>query len=266
MKVCVLRNEYEKREDLAYIFYYPRKKEWYIELPEGIDEWELPFILDSFARNGEWSINSYWSRRFVTERIVPPNRQNIGAILRDNNLEEYDEFALFMIADGRCAQDECYIKEISTDGVPEEILKRKESYLETAMVIDNSILLTLKNGEVFLVDNEVVAGQYDWYKRLLSYARGLSGLRVDVAGNALMVTESKSLSAEYLKSAGKKLPVDAKLLREYACNEIISTGTAMKILGCTRQNIDDLVKRGRLTPAPVDSTSRMFFRSEVEGL
>ena len=51
MKVCVLRNEYEKREDLAYIFYYPRKKEWYIELPEGIDEWELPFILDSFARN-----------------------------------------------------------------------------------------------------------------------------------------------------------------------------------------------------------------------
>lgn len=266
MKVCVLKNEYEKRNDLAYIFYYPKKKEWYIELPRGIDEWELPFILDTFARRGEWSVNSYWSRKFVEERIVPPDRQNISSILQYNHLDEYDEFALFLIADGRCAQDECYIEEISLDEVPTDILKRRSEYVETATYFDGSLLVTMKNGEVFLVDLERAKDKHDWLGRLLSYANWKNGLRVDCDGNSVMFSQSRSISAEYLRQNGSRLPFDVTVLREYACNEIISTGTAMKILDCTRQNIDDLVKRGRLTPAKIDSTSRMFFRSEVEAL
>ena len=42
----------------------------------------------------------------MQQRIVPTDRQNLGEILRDNGLKEYDEFELLMLATGRCAQDD----------------------------------------------------------------------------------------------------------------------------------------------------------------
>lgn len=43
---------------------------------------------------------------------MPPERQNIGQILRANGLKEYDEFPLLLKNDGRCCQDECYIVKV----------------------------------------------------------------------------------------------------------------------------------------------------------
>lgn len=113
---------------------------------------------------------------------------------------------------------------------------------------------------------ESVKKEYEWLNRLLSYANWQMGLHVDCDGNAVMFSESKSISAQYLIENSKELPIDGNMLRKFACEEIISTGTAMKILGCSRQNIDDLVKRSRLIPAPIDSNSRMFFREDVMNL
>ena len=45
-------------------------------------------------KRGETTVNSYWSKIWVQQRIVPPDRQNIGEILRDNHLQEYDEYAV----------------------------------------------------------------------------------------------------------------------------------------------------------------------------
>lgn len=47
---------------------------------------------------------------WVRQRIVPPDRQNIGQILKANGLEEYDEFSLLMFGSGRCAQDDYCFK------------------------------------------------------------------------------------------------------------------------------------------------------------
>ncbi len=127
-------------------------------------------------------------------------------------------------------------------------------------------MIVLKTGETLIVDLETCKKEYEWLGRLLSYANWLNGFRVDCDGNAVMFSESKSISAQHLIRHGQKLPIDGAMLRKFACEEIISTGTAMKILGCSRQNIDDMVKRGRLTPAPIDSTSRMFFREDILNL
>ena len=40
------------------------------------------------------------SKIWVEQRIIPSDRQNIAEILRDNNLKEYDEFELLMLAMG----------------------------------------------------------------------------------------------------------------------------------------------------------------------
>lgn len=52
-------------------------------------------------------------------------------------------------------------------------------------------------------------------------------------------------------------------LAKYLADEIINTAEAVEILGCTRQNIDDLVKRKKLNPIKVFPRDRIFFKSDV---
>ena len=110
MKLFAIRDESAAEQiDLAYLLYYEVEKRFYIELPENADPWETPLLLSSFIKKGKTSVNSYWSKIWVQQRIVPTDRQNLGQVLRDNNLKEYDEFDLLMLSMGRCAQDDYYL-------------------------------------------------------------------------------------------------------------------------------------------------------------
>lgn len=104
MKIFVIRNEEDKtRKNLAYLIYYEKDKRFYIELPDDADIWETPLILSSRLKRGEKTINAYWSKIWVQQRIIPQDRQNLGRILKDNGLDSYDEFKLLAMTDGRCA-------------------------------------------------------------------------------------------------------------------------------------------------------------------
>ena len=125
MKIFAIRDESTDNQiDLAYLFYYKSEKQFHIELPENADPWETPLLLSSFVKNGETSINSYWSKMWVQQRIVPIDRQNLGQVLKDNNLKEYDEFGLLILSMGRCAQDDYYLVPIEEAQLPEYMQKR----------------------------------------------------------------------------------------------------------------------------------------------
>ena len=92
MKIFAIRDAAaEEPGDLAYLLYYEADRRFYIELLENADPRETPLLLSTFVKKGEHTVNSYWSKIWVRQRIVPPERQNIGQILRDNDLESYDE-------------------------------------------------------------------------------------------------------------------------------------------------------------------------------
>lgn len=131
MKLYVIRDEEDKtNKDLAYLFYFEQKRRFYIELPDNADEWETPLILSSFVKRGEKTVNAYWSKLWVQQRIVPTDRQNLGMILRDNGLDYYDEFKLLILADGRCAQDSYYLTEITEKELPIAIVERNNKKVE----------------------------------------------------------------------------------------------------------------------------------------
>ena len=44
--------------------------------------------------------------------MEPPERQNIGQILKANHWKEYDEFRFLVKNEGRSCQDECYIEKL----------------------------------------------------------------------------------------------------------------------------------------------------------
>ena len=130
MRIFAIREDNgNSAHDLAYLLYYENQKTFYIEIEEGISEWDAPLILSSFVKRQQYTVNAYWSKVWVQQRIVPTDRQNLGQILKDNGLEEYDEFQLLMLANGRCAQDNYYLQSIENSVVFQRLEKRFQKKL-----------------------------------------------------------------------------------------------------------------------------------------
>ena len=69
-------------------------------------------IISDFIEKNQYRIGKKWSYRWVCQRVIPPERQNIGQILKANHMTEYDEFKFLVKNEGRCCQDECYIVKV----------------------------------------------------------------------------------------------------------------------------------------------------------
>lgn len=52
-------------------------------------------------------------------------------------------------------------------------------------------------------------------------------------------------------------------LEKFVREEIINTAEVMKLLNCSRQNVFDLIKRGKLTPIKELQKDRLFLRSDI---
>lgn len=52
-------------------------------------------------------------------------------------------------------------------------------------------------------------------------------------------------------------------LMTFIADNIITSKEAAELLGCSRQNIDDLVKRNKLIPVRVLPRDRLFFKEDV---
>ncbi len=85
---------------------------FFIDINEHADESDVPMLFVPFVRQNKRHIDNKWTKRWIKERIVPSSRQNLGEVLRANNLEFYDEMALFIVGDGKCEQDDFFIREI----------------------------------------------------------------------------------------------------------------------------------------------------------
>lgn len=264
MKIYSIRDKNIGNRDLGYFILQEKTGECCIELCEDVDEWDLPFILDHYARNGEYSIGMRDTMEFIRQRIIPPDRQNIGSILKDNGLEEYDEIKLFLLSDGRCAQDECYIRKIRNEEIPDEIKKRMSFYIESACLSENGdYLVCFQNGDIVLLNGEDRKLNDDrFYNRMSKYAAKL-GITVSGPGNYIAIGDKDCISSVRAYAAGTKLPVSMDSLQQLVLNNIMSTTDVMEVYGCSRQNVNDLVKRGKLTPIQSNNRNMIFSKSEV---
>jgi len=52
-------------------------------------------------------------------------------------------------------------------------------------------------------------------------------------------------------------------IAKFIADELINTKEAMVLLGCSRQNIFDLVKRGKLVPVKEMPKDRLFFKEDI---
>ena len=264
MKVFAIKND-ENKQTVAYLLYYETEKSFYIELPDEADPWETPIFLSSFAKKNITTINSYWSKVWVQQRIVPHDRQNLGQILKDNNLDEYDEFELLMLSNGRCSQDELYLEAISVDDIPNKIYKRFEKKIEDIVPLENyNLLVFFRNGVIKKCDIEEFFESNKQLKTFLTLHKELFSLvLIQTGGYGVLWEENMSISAENLFDSGVTIPLSSSDFKDFIVHRVINTAEAAELLECSRQNINDLVKRDKLHPVKATDKNTLFLKSEV---
>lgn len=113
LRIFEIRNDsLEPAEEYATLTYDEETEKYAVHIPESIDCNDLPAILSLLVKQGMREIDDKWARRFVTERVVPPDRQNIGTIMRQLHMKKYSEFPILEYTSGRCCMDDFYLKEI----------------------------------------------------------------------------------------------------------------------------------------------------------
>lgn len=267
MKIFAIKSEYENIEPNAFLIYYEISDKYYIEVIDNVSEWEVPFFLSSFVKKGIYTINSRFSYDWVKQRIVPTDRQNIGQILRDNNLKRYNEYELLMLGNGRCAQDDYCIEEISECDLPKCILNRLRKRIDDIVPLSDtfSLLVFFNDKKVKKCDmNSIIANNPVLKNYLSKYPDRFKNIKVDVGGYSVSWSDNMIISDTELYKSGKTVSLSKEDFIDFVSERVINTAEAADILNCSRQNIDDLIKRGKLNPVKVTVKEKLFLKSDVQ--
>lgn len=265
MKIFAIRDAADhSNKALAYLLYYEIDKRFYIELPENADPWETPLMLSSFAQKGERTVNSYWSRIWVQQRIIPTDRQNISQILRDNGLKSYDEYALLMLSNGRCEQDDYYLVPMTEDTLPEQIIRRFNQKIEDVVPLpENTLLVFFRDGIVRKIDLKSYMEKHPRFSILMNRQDYFAHVQIQTGGYGIQWDENLSIPDSVLYDMGRRIPLTADDFRAFAAERIINAAEAAEILNCSRQYINELVKNDKLHPIKATGKNTMILKSEV---
>ena len=117
-----------------------------------------------------------------------------------------------------------------------------------------------------IADSDLCAGsglQQKQLKRLSLYRNSISQLSVTAGGHGIRASEGTFLSAEDLREKGRLLPLTQEDFLSYIQRNVIDTATAAELLHCTRQNIQDLVRRGKLHPVLTLKNNFLFLKEDI---
>lgn len=122
----------------------------------------LPFSLALIAEHGSRTLDADQTRRWIEERVVPASRQNLGQVLNAHGLDHYDPLELLIAHEGRCAQDDYYIKEVGESSASDEAslqagrlfrtMRKQAGYTQQELAkragVQQSLISRLENDEL----------------------------------------------------------------------------------------------------------------------
>ena len=71
------------------------------------------------------------------------------------------------------------------------------------------------------------------------------------------------ISDRELYEKSENIPLSLEDFIGFVRHRIVNTNEACQLLGCSRQNIDDLMKRDKLHPIRKDAKYKLFLKSEI---
>lgn len=266
MKVFSIHDDnLQKKSIIGYLYYFEKSSSFVIELCEGLSEWDVPVFFSEFVSRGIYTISKDNSLLWVKERIIPSGRQNIGIILRNHKMKEYNEMKMLVASKGRCAQDDCYIKEIPYEDVPETIRNRKKNCITECFTSDgHNVICFFGDEKVRKVNLQKLKEKYAKLQQVLSNERLFQSVRVGVGGYSICFDETVEIEAGALIEFGNEVPISAKDFFRFATTNLVDTAETCKILDCSKQNVAYLNKKEKLRPIKQGLKENLYFKGEVE--
>lgn len=228
MRIFKIKN---KVSIYGYLYVSKKLDNAYVELMEG--DLDYPIYFNIFAQKGIYTINCDLTKKWILERAIPYERQNIAAILKENNLKAYNEFEMFILSKGKSSMDDTSIEEISLNEVSEQIIKRHKMLIQDFILDDDSLLVFFKNGITKIVK---LTFNYD-SEPFLSEFR-----------DEIIFTSKERLSYIDLYKKGEEIKFSFSALKKYLANNILDANELAEFKGVTKQNISLQKKNGKLSP------------------
>ncbi len=264
MKICKIIDESKASVTLGYLLCFDHGASFSVELSDTLTAETSPLFFESFVRKGLLTVDPIWSERWVRSRIVPEDRQNLGSVLRDNGLREYDLFRLLMLGRGRCAQDDCAVIPADMAELPVWLTARRQRKLDYAMIVgDREILSIFRDGTIWRVDPLAEGLSTGSLARICERNDLMLQMRIVPGGLGVKWQGDIVLTAEQLYGRGTKLPVSHVELDRMIKYYIMLTPDVCSELDCSRQYIDKKVRDGSLQTLRDESSGRLYTASEV---
>lgn len=249
---------------LALLECFERPRSFYIELPPQANPWNLPFVLHEFAQRGESTVDSQWTLRWVRSRLVPTERQNLGEVLRTNNLSTYDELRLLELTDGRCSQDECYLMPLRAHQLPAWYEERLTTRMTDVFTLSGLRLLAcFCDGQALLCNMDELLADSRSFSHVLADEEVFDRATLQAGGHGVRWGEDLQVQSQTLRRAGVSSGLISADIAAFARQATLDTSEVTRLLGCSRQNVSDLVRRGSLVPIKSTARGPLFLRSDV---
>ena len=266
MKIYSIRNDFLKYDNIiGYLFYYHRDRSFCVELSEGKDLVDLTLFLAAFAEKGVRTLNPEWSRRWVEQRIVPADRQNLGMILKEAGLKEYDRHRLLVLSGGKCAQDDLSIAPVSYDNLESWAKERLAQRLSMIIPLSgNRMLFALLNKSVYIVELTELMNRSEALKRILGSASSFRQVELISGGSGIRWGEGLYLMADELIEQAEPCAFDSDDLQTVIAGAVTDTAEICERYSISRQYVNRLTKDGVLPVMNLPGRSRFYLWMDVE--
>lgn len=250
---------------VGYLFCFPAFKRYYIELDGDIDKWDAPALFSGQVKRKNHSIDHELSMKWIRQRIVPSERQNISSILRENKLKEYDEYRLLQLSCGRCAQDDCYITRAEEDELPDEIAKRlTHNVCDVMTLMPHKALVFFNDGSSRVADLGKIMGEDMIFGNVMADDDIYRRVKVSPGGFGIEWDDDRFIPARRLYASGTESVIRYDDVLGFARNRLADTSDVTARLGVSRQYVDQLAKQDRIHPVIAKQGIRFYSAAELE--
>lgn len=225
MRIFSIRN---RISIYGYLFVNDKYDDCYMELNEGIEDY--PIFFQSFIDKKKYTINSYWTYKWINERIVPYERRNINDILKDNNIPYYNEVLLLISSKGHSSMDDNYIEEVKIQDLDDRVKKRMEYHIIDFIYEKNQLIVFLKNNITYLIEN-INEEEVPF---------------LSIFGNEIVYNSKVKYDYLYIKDNGKKFSLNYNSLINYINTNVLASKDIINELGFSRQYLNTLKKNNKI--------------------
>jgi len=249
------------RIQIGVLFYFDYDKSFVIELSDQLDEYTSPIHFGALIKNKIYTVPRWLSKLWVTDRIIPPDRQNINSILKDNKIREYDEFQFLILSNGKCCQDNLYIEKAMC--VPDYVEERAQRHIEECFFVDEqSFICIFRDNSIRKISLEELINERD-VNKIIKIRELRESCKVSPGGFSITFNNSIDIPCDLLYKSGYELNITLKDLKAFVQKNILSTTESCEELHCSRQNLSYLASKKQITPIKSIGNTSLYCKGEL---